>query len=316
MTWFRVDDSFYDHPKVLGLDMAARGLWVSAGTYCARHLTDGVISDREIRVIGGTRRQAEKLVAAGLWRVLDPVDNSVDKPVDSAVDNSAGESAVNLSHGRRASGGASASARRYVFNDWRDFQPTRADVTARRNEDAERKRAARAAKRAKQQNEKNVRSDGAADVQEDGSDTVRAPSALPDPARPDPAHIGKEVASHLSVVPREDGLADDPLEVLAAATRRARAAGISESAIKAGFAEYDRRPEPKGPGLLRTLIDDAWAAERSRAATDDARAARRAAIDACELCDDNGKREVPGGLARCDHRPPEASDTPPWEAAQ
>ena len=46
-----------------------------------------------------------------------------------------------------------------------------------------------------------------------------------------------------------------------------------------------------------------------------ARAARRAAIDACDLCDDNGKREVPGGLARCDHNPT-SGDTPPWEAAQ
>lgn len=49
-----------------GLDMAARGLWVSAGSYCARHLTDGAITGSQIRAIGGTSKQAEKLVAAGL----------------------------------------------------------------------------------------------------------------------------------------------------------------------------------------------------------------------------------------------------------
>lgn len=316
MTWFRVDDSFYDHPKVVGLDMAARGLWVSAGTYCARHLTDGVISEREVRVIGGTRKQAEKLVAAGLWRVLDPVDNSVDNTVESAVDNSAGGGVVNLSGARRTRGGASANARRYAFNDWRDFQPTRKDVTEKRKAARERMAAARAKKRDTSEEGKTFARTNEERSPEVQNQELAERSPYPDPTRPDPAHIGKEVASHLSVVPREDGLAEDPLEVLAAATRRARAAGISESAIKAGSAEYDRRPEPKGPGLLRTLIDDAWAAERSRAATDNARAERRAAIDACPLCDDNGKREVPGGLARCDHRPPESTDTPPWEAAQ
>ena len=308
MTWFRVDDSFYDHPKVLGLDMSARGLWVSAGTYCARHLTDGVISEREIRVIGGTRRQAEKLVAAGLWRVVDPVDNSV----DGAVGNSAGDSAVNLSRGRRASGGASSRARRYAFNDWRDFQPTRDDVNAKRKAARDRMAAARAKKRNTSEEGKTfarTNEERSQDVPDSGLDE-RSP--YPDPTRPDPTHTAKELASHLSVVPREDGQAD-PLEELAAATRRARDAGISESAIRAGTAEYQRRPEPKGPGLLRTLIDDAWSHERSTAADTQARAARRAAIEACNQCDEHGMRSVPGGLIRCTHQP--ADDVPPWEEA-
>lgn len=39
--------------------------------------------------------------------------------------------------------------------------------------------------------------------------------------------------------------------------------------------------------------------------------ARLDAITNCDLCDENGMREVPGGLTRCNHQPEE--DTPPWE---
>ncbi|MGW5316740.1 hypothetical protein [Nocardia thailandica] len=152
MTWFRVDDSFYDHPKVLEAGMPAIGLWTLAGAYCARHLTDGVITDRQIRSIGGTRKQAAKLVEVGLWTCDD----------------------------------APANARRYFFNDWREYQPSRADVTARRQGDAERKRAARAAKAAEQDKRKNVRPD----VQTDGA---RTSTTMSDdrplyPTRPDPTH--------------------------------------------------------------------------------------------------------------------------------
>ncbi|WP_411815691.1 hypothetical protein [Gordonia sp. SND2] len=171
MTWFKVDDSFHDHPKVLNLDLAAVGLWTLAGSYCARHLLDGVISDRQIRAIGGTRRQAEKLVAAGLWSV------------------------------HRDDADAAPSARRYVFNDWTDFQPTRADVTTKRREDAERKREARARRtqdnkrnRKDQQEWKNVREDVQPDAPVDvhaessrarGRAPAPAPASRPDPTRPD-----------------------------------------------------------------------------------------------------------------------------------
>lgn len=279
MPWFKVDDQFHGHPKVRGLDMASRGLWVTAGSWCASYLTDGVISERDVKALGGTRRQAEKLVSAGLWSLVD----------------------------------ASPGARRYAFHDWAEFQPTRADTLAKRQRDAERKAEARAAKAAKQGNVDNVRSDTSRTSARTPLYQGNAESALPDPTRPDPTHSGEEVASHLSVVDarEHEWPAGDPLEELAAATRRARDAGISETAIKAGFAEYDRRPDPKGPGLLRTLINDAWAQERTRDAQDAAKQQRLDAINACDLCDENGMRQVPGGLARCTHQPEE--DTPPWE---
>ena len=167
VTWFKIDDGFYDHPKVLGLDMSAIGLWAMAGAYCARHLTDGVIDDRQIRSIGGTRRQAEKLVASGLWSADD----------------------------------APPSARRYSFNDWRDFQPSRADVQAKREEARQRVAAARAKKRSTSEvPEMFARTD------DERSRTVRSTpmfaerSHYPDPTRPDPTitstHL--EESSHVS----------------------------------------------------------------------------------------------------------------------
>ncbi|MDK6807719.1 hypothetical protein QP365_09070 [Corynebacterium aurimucosum] len=271
MPWFKVDDGFYDHPKVLELDMAARGLWVMAGAYCARHLTDGVITGRQIKVIGGTQKQAEKLVAAGLWSADD----------------------------------APPSARRYVFNDWREFQPTRDDVLSKRREDAERKRLARGVKRDKQQERKNVR----ADVQPDSEAPsalpgLRAPSALPGPARPDPSPSGgtgsQPSNGDLGAGDMAGGIS---LDELAAATRRARQAGISETAITTGTRNFNQRQEPKGPGLLRTLIDEAWADEQDTNRAETAAQARRHAIDACDLCDDNGMRYQDGEAWRCDHNP-------------
>lgn len=62
-----MDDGFYDHPKFEGVSMAARGLWLTCGAYCSRHLTDGVISARRVRKLGGTPAQVSALIRARLW---------------------------------------------------------------------------------------------------------------------------------------------------------------------------------------------------------------------------------------------------------
>lgn len=107
MTWFKVDDLFWSHPKVLRTSLAARGLWVSAGAYCAQHLTDGEIDAAFLPMVAGTdHRHAEKLaaelVAAGLWEVVTPG--------------------------------------KYRFHHWDDMQPSREQVESRRFSERERKR--------------------------------------------------------------------------------------------------------------------------------------------------------------------------------
>ena len=67
MTWFKVDDGFYDHPKVDQLPNAAVGLWVKCGAWCARYNTYGHITKTVIKRLGGTPKQIQALVSAGLW---------------------------------------------------------------------------------------------------------------------------------------------------------------------------------------------------------------------------------------------------------
>lgn len=111
MAWFKVDDRFYSHPKVIGVPMRSLGLWVLAGAWSADQLTDGFIPKAVLPMLNGARpADAKPLVDAGLWIVVD--------------------------------GG-------WKFHDWLDMQPSRSAVQRRREEDAKRKAEARAAKKAK-----------------------------------------------------------------------------------------------------------------------------------------------------------------------
>lgn len=67
MTWFKVDDTFHAHPKVVGVPNAAIGLWVKAGSWCAKQRTYGRIPKSTLKLLGGTTRQAAALVEARLW---------------------------------------------------------------------------------------------------------------------------------------------------------------------------------------------------------------------------------------------------------
>lgn len=75
MTWFRVDDSFPQHPKVLSIPRkdrtAAIGLWTIAGTWCAAQLTDGALGAHMVEELAGTKRAADLLVSVGLWEKTD-----------------------------------------------------------------------------------------------------------------------------------------------------------------------------------------------------------------------------------------------------
>lgn len=81
MPWFRMEDSFHSHPKVVAAGNEAIGLYVRCGTYAAQHLTDGFIpgdiavlygsSDTGSRRNPGTGKPetlAETLVRTKLWR--------------------------------------------------------------------------------------------------------------------------------------------------------------------------------------------------------------------------------------------------------
>jgi hypothetical protein len=69
MAWIKIDDSFPDHPKVVGLSDKAFRVHISGLCYCGRYLTDGFIpmqiaarfADEDMAILSD-------LVTAGLWR--------------------------------------------------------------------------------------------------------------------------------------------------------------------------------------------------------------------------------------------------------
>lgn len=70
MSWFRCDDALASHPKVMALDdklLPAMGLWVLCGVYCSKHLTDGFVPRKVVRMYRG-ERLARLLEAAGLFK--------------------------------------------------------------------------------------------------------------------------------------------------------------------------------------------------------------------------------------------------------
>lgn len=92
MTWVRIDDTFPDHPKVVGLTDSAFRTYVAGLCYAARYLTDGAIPSSALRSIG-PRKAAAELERAGIWQRTD--------------------------HG-------------YAIRDYLDYNPSRAEVEANR----------------------------------------------------------------------------------------------------------------------------------------------------------------------------------------
>jgi hypothetical protein len=141
VTWFKVDDGFHSHPKVLDLSLAAVGLWTLAGSWCSNYLTDGQISERTIFRLGGSKDLADELVASGLWSRTDEG---------------------------------------FHFNDWSDYQPSKAAVMEDR--DAARLRMANYRAKRRENSSENVRPN-----EQRTSDEVQLPR--PDPTRPDPSIV-------------------------------------------------------------------------------------------------------------------------------
>jgi len=95
MTWFKVDDSFYDHPKVFDAPDCAVALWTRAGTWSARNLTDGFVpTGMPARFCNDVDQAVRELLNRGLWL--------------------------------RSKGG-------YQFHDWTQYQPTRDEAIAGRD---------------------------------------------------------------------------------------------------------------------------------------------------------------------------------------
>jgi hypothetical protein len=97
MAWFKVDDHFAFHPKVIAAGNGAIGLWVRAGAWSAAQMTDGFVPSAMIPALGASEADAEALASQGLWTPCEAGWN---------------------------------------FHDWEQCQPTRAQVIDRREKRA------------------------------------------------------------------------------------------------------------------------------------------------------------------------------------
>jgi hypothetical protein len=75
VTWVKLDDQFFAHPKVIDLGKDAKLLYLAGLTYCSEHLTDGRISPAALRMVAAMvdvgRETAAELLEAGLWEAVD-----------------------------------------------------------------------------------------------------------------------------------------------------------------------------------------------------------------------------------------------------
>lgn len=67
MAWLRIDDRLFLHPKWVTTPPSARGLWITALSYCGCQMSDGFVSARLLTMLGGTQEDAQALVESGLW---------------------------------------------------------------------------------------------------------------------------------------------------------------------------------------------------------------------------------------------------------
>jgi hypothetical protein len=106
MPWVKLDDGFYDDPKIRRAGLAASGLFCRSLAYSARHLTDGYVDHEWVDEQCARLRPAERrnvidaLVDCGLWQPR--------------------------------SGG-------FVISNYLKFNPSRRDVETRREADRNRK---------------------------------------------------------------------------------------------------------------------------------------------------------------------------------
>ena len=109
MAWYKVDDRLPTSRKLIRIPRSKRaaaiGVWTLAGAWSMHDMTDGFVPAYMIEEWGGDESHADALVNAGMWE-------------EDERDGDPG----------------------YQFVNWDEYQPTKADVEAKRERDRERKR--------------------------------------------------------------------------------------------------------------------------------------------------------------------------------
>ena len=119
MPWFRLDEGFHSHPKVITAGNEATGLYVRCGTYAAQHLTNGFVPEHIVGLYGGSQIRSRG----------DAADGKAESLADTLV---------RVKLWRRVRGG-------WRMPDYLDYNPSKQAVDKERKQAAERQRRRRAA---------------------------------------------------------------------------------------------------------------------------------------------------------------------------
>lgn len=165
MTWFKVDDKLHDHRKARRARKGAMGVWVLAGSWAADNLTDGFVP-ADVLPRWGTRADATALVNAGLW----------------APHEKDGETG-------------------WLFRNWREYQPTKAEVETERKKKAD---AGRKGGRASGRSRREARASA-------GASAVVEPPTRPDPF-PSAAAAAEDAAAAADQLPTSVAILRDKLQ--------------------------------------------------------------------------------------------------------
>lgn len=71
MTWAKLDDGFWMHPKVVHAGNEAAGIFARCLSYCGAYLTDGLIPESVALSIAGDKQTLQQVLNAGLLEQLE-----------------------------------------------------------------------------------------------------------------------------------------------------------------------------------------------------------------------------------------------------
>ena len=236
MAWFKIDDGFWCHPKIVGMSAEAVALWVKAGTWCSQQLTDGVVPKKSLGMFSATVEAAQELVSDGLWIEQDGV---------------------------------------YVFHDWFDYQPSAYEVASLREKRAEAGRRGGYGKASKSQanamasaKANAVANDLANGVAKQKQNSAPSPSPSPSPSPyPYPYPLEESTSIEVSSSKRETRLSATWAPT-AEHIKRAQDTHVDlmlqVEKFKAHAEEHDRKAKNWNAAFTRWLINAAEYAEKDQ----------------------------------------------------
>jgi hypothetical protein len=121
MSWAKLDDDFYAHPKVTAVGNAGAGLFARLMSYCARHLTDGHVPESVMAMLAGPDGQplVDLLIATGMVErsACNPVTGSSGYWLPGYLDRNPTAEAVRQERARKAKNVASFRAKKAAETD-------------------------------------------------------------------------------------------------------------------------------------------------------------------------------------------------------